>query len=881
MTTKSEALLDELADMLYEKKAVLLKGNSGTGKTYMARKLAERLGAAEYNLFGGSAPGDVKTEIIACHGSMTYEDIVSGITVSAAQGHMTFEYKDRLLLETLKAAAEDYEKRQEVRHVLIFDDIQRSGFSSLLGDAIGAVGAEGRPARLLLNDGTAVSIAPDFYVIATYNPSETGAASSDSTLLAKFYTKEILSDIAYMTEDPECESAVWYDQVRALVLRYLDMQYRTDFYEQNRYLPGHGCFSDRALGYQMRYQVIPGLKQYVAEGILDRAATDAIEALEKACYDQIRIQKKRHRQRRLSGYRQGVDATRFEAEDATSVPLENLVGRIAEQELLADEEIENAILFNSNVCYREKSVSGVAYRAALVAGDREYVKLCRNSGDRRKFYNAGTIKIQGKTFHFTGGMQPKEYTLKNIWDSLSPYRVGETTSPNVILFGIVRHYYKTLMANLEAYTSENPEDTQKTLFYGYVKKEWEAFLEDYKEIRPEEVAATGDRKADAGRKAAANKKANQDVRERIGRLTVLWKNPGEMLTLPDGTEITIERVERVMEEDIYKEYKEAMDILGIKQMILQGPPGTSKTYTAKAFLKYMAHHCSDSALADLQISDYESADRFCARMAQTGEKPEIAWDIVQFHPSYGYEDFIRGIRVSTKQDSDTVIYETVNKVLAGMAALAVKNPETEFFLIIDEINRANLATVFGELIYGLEYRDEAVATPYAVNDDYRISLPENLYVIGTMNTADKSIGSIDYAIRRRFLFFEQLPDEKVIENYKKDAGEAQLELNRQAVRLFNHVKTLFGEDYLSPEYRKEDVQIGHTYFLADTKEKLRRRFEYQIIPILKEYYKDGIISYEPKEDVSGFDGLLNCIAGKISMTSEKTVTDQIFEALTV
>ena len=98
-------------------------------------------------------------------------------------------------------------------------------------------------------------------------------------------------------------------------------------------------------------------------------------------------------------------------------------------------------------------------------------------------------------------------------------------------------------------------------------------------------------------------------------------------------------------------------------------------------------------------------------------------------------------------------------------------------MIIDEINRANLATVFGELIYGLEYRTEPVATPYSVNNNNRISMPDNLYIIGTMNTADKSIGGIDYAIRRRFLFFEQLPDVKVIKTYKSEKGTTQEELN--------------------------------------------------------------------------------------------------------
>lgn len=321
-----------------------------------------------------------------------------------------------------------------------------------------------------------------------------------------------------------------------------------------------------------------------------------------------------------------------------------------------------------------------------------------------------------------------------------------------------------------------------------------------------------------------------------------------------------------------------MDVLGIKQMILQGPPGTSKTYSAKEFLKYVAGNCSDDDLSEMQISSYVQSEAYCEKLNK-GETPKIAWDIVQFHPSYGYEDFIRGINVSTKEGTDSICYETVNKVLGNIAELAKENKDTKFFLIIDEINRANLATVFGELIYGLEYRKEEVATPYTVHNSNRICIPSNLYIIGTMNTADKSIGGIDYAIRRRFLFFEQLPDESVIRSYRIDKGQSQADLNAKACKLFDSVRKLFNDDYLSPEYRKEDVQIGHTYFLVDSEEQLKKRFEYQIIPILKEYYKDGIIHFEAGDNTDGFMGFLSCIAGKINMTNQKDDIERIFTDL--
>ena len=262
---------------------------------------------------------------------------------------------------------------------------------------------------------------------------------------------------------------------------------------------------------------------------------------------------------------------------------------------------------------------------------------------------------------------------------------------------------------------------------------------------------------------------------------------------------------------------------------------------------------------------------------QNNESISVAWDIVQFHPSYGYEDFIRGIKVSTSEDTEQINYQTVNKVLGNIAALAISNPDITFYLVIDEINRANLATVFGELIYGLEYRKEQVSTPYTVDDSNKICLPENLYIIGTMNTADKSIGGIDYAIRRRFLFFEQLPERSVIEEYGDITNPSQKEINGKASKLFDNVEKVF--ENLSSEYRKEDVQIGHTYFLVESEDQLEKRFIYQILPILKEYYKDGMLSFVTDGEEEGYDGFLSCIEGKLNITQDEKTIKKIFQSL--
>lgn len=883
MTVKTEKLLSEITEALFEKKAVLITGNTGVGKTYIAKKAISELSKKEYSCFPESTDQSVVTEIVPCHNSVTYEDIVGGISAETESGRMSFKYTDKILVETIIKASKAYREKRGTKYVLLFDDMQRSDISSLLGDAVDAVGAESEQVKLHLNSGTTVEITPNFYIVGTYNAAETGAIPLSNELYGRFYVREILSDIEYITDDNESENAILYDQVRKLVMNYLDMQYKTSTYEQNRYLLGHGYFDGKDTILRIKYQLIPILRQYITEGILDSDAEEPVRLLEAACDDKKAL--KAPEENCFSGYKINVNKERFISEESTrscsSIPIENLVGRIIDQRLLSNDTVKNRILLSKKVCYREMEVAGTTYLATLVATALQHNKIRRGGkSTERCLYNGGTIFIDGNEHYFTGGYHPTDYVKDACWSNKEGYKLGESFGGDLVIFRIVWQYYEALIDEISKYTENNPNDNEKKQLLEFIRNEWKFFFEEFKKIEPQSFSKDNMSEKEWKRiEADYNKEANEKVRKLIGKLKVLWSNPGDELTLPDGTKVILEGVDSDMSESIYQEYRDAMETLDIKQMILQGPPGTSKTFSAKAFLKYMAHNCTDSELADIQIADYSQEDKYCAKQFKGKGEPEIAWDIVQFHPSYGYEDFIRGIKVSTKKDSDTIMYETVNKILGSIAELAQNHKNTNFFLIIDEINRANLATVFGELIYGLEYRQEPVATPYAVNNNNRISIPNNLYIIGTMNTADKSIGGIDYAIRRRFLFFEQLPDESVIKSYKEEIGQTQKELNEKACKLFENVEKLFKEDYLSPEYRREDVQIGHTYFLVDSEEKLKRRFEYQIIPILKEYYKDGIISFDSGDGTEGFAGFLNCIAGRINMTSQKADVEKIFQEL--
>ena len=355
------------------------------------------------------------------------------------------------------------------------------------------------------------------------------------------------------------------------------------------------------------------------------------------------------------------------------------------------------------------------------------------------------------------------------------------------------------------------------------------------------------------------------------------------------------------------------------QIILQGPPGTGKTREAKRIAK---------ALLGLGENDsLEGNEQF---------------KLIQFHPSYSYEDFVRGIVAKPNEEGNGIVYTAENKILGKFTDEAQKSLEkclerqskpikwqdfrdfllekkkknkevyfsdkvkldrienykdgrsalyflvrknedwipnekmihfsnfsqenlddnfknfytnydrgywesiTNYFinwfkepepyiLVIDEINRANLSVVLGELIYALEYRGEAVQSMYAIEGENNLILPPNLYIIGTMNTADRSVGHIDYAIRRRFAFVNILP-----KDLTNELG------NNFAKSLFDSVANLF-KDNLSPEFKKEDVQLGHSYFITKHT-PINIRWEYEIKPILLEYVKDGVLIGQDIED---------------------------------
>jgi hypothetical protein len=280
----------------------------------------------------------------------------------------------------------------------------------------------------------------------------------------------------------------------------------------------------------------------------------------------------------------------------------------------------------------------------------------------------------------------------------------------------------------------------------------------------------------------------------------------------------------------------------VPQIILQGPPGTGKTYAAK---RLTARLLNIDAAAVGQEESTATGEFHQARFSQ--ERDGRCWQLVQFHPAYAYDDFVRGIQAET--DNGAISYKVVSRVLDRLVRHHRDNITT--VLIIDEINRANLAQVLGELIYTLEYRGSAVETPYEIevktpHEVKRIGtlqIPQKgFYIIGTMNTADRSIGRIDYAVRRRFAFLQLDPRREVIRRQNRipqaDKGWAE--------RLFGCVGELFGavagenRGFLAEEFQRDDVQVGHTYFLG-SRSDVKIKFAYQVCPLLREYCKDGVL----------------------------------------
>ena len=242
-----------------------------------------------------------------------------------------------------------------------------------------------------------------------------------------------------------------------------------------------------------------------------------------------------------------------------------------------------------------------------------------------------------------------------------------------------------------------------------------------------------------------------------------------------------------------------------RQLVLQGPPGTGKTYVARALANHLAG--GDGSVT-----------------------------LVQFHPSYTYEDFVEGYRPLPEGG-----FALRPGPLKRMAQLAAERPESTHVLLIDELNRGNLAKVFGELYFMLEYRTEQVSLQYS---DEPFTLPPNLWIIGTMNTADRSIAIVDGALRRRFHFVDFYPDEPPVRDVLRRWLMAYNPEALWVADMVDRANSMLGDRHLA---------IGPSYFMKPDydEEWIRLVWEHSVIP----YLQEQLYGQEERLDDFRFDRL--------------------------
>lgn len=247
--------------------------------------------------------------------------------------------------------------------------------------------------------------------------------------------------------------------------------------------------------------------------------------------------------------------------------------------------------------------------------------------------------------------------------------------------------------------------------------------------------------------------------------------------------------------------QELVDLLNQRrQVVIYGPPGTGKTFVAK---------------------------KLAERLAGADDPSRVR--LVQFHPSYAYEDFFEGFRPVEKDGTaHFALRDGPLKLIAAEAAKAENRGQT-YVLIIDELNRANLAKVFGELYFLLEYREETVRLQY--EPDKPFSIPDNLLIIGTMNTSDRSIALVDAAIRRRFPFFEMHPQREPVKGVLAEfVRRGQLTDDR--VELLEELNAAIG-------HRGHDLHVGPSYLMREGLDRpgaLDLVWRYDILPLLHEHF---------------------------------------------
>ena len=298
----------------------------------------------------------------------------------------------------------------------------------------------------------------------------------------------------------------------------------------------------------------------------------------------------------------------------------------------------------------------------------------------------------------------------------------------------------------------------------------------------------------------------------------------------------MEAIKSLEERGVFQEMKE-LDKEFDKNLILYGPPGTGKTYNS---VIYAVAICDGKPLDEL--TDYAAV---MSRYNELKKAGRISF--TTFHQSYGYEEFIEGIKPIIDENKQDIGYtiepgvfkefcdnaKSITRTSTGIESTVIEENTEPYVFIIDEINRGNISKIFGELITLIESTKRAgmpeaasAILPYS-GDEF--SVPSNVYILGTMNTADRSIALMDTALRRRFQFVEMMPDSDVLRKIHADKVE-DLDVAAMLDKINERIEYLYDREHT----------IGHAFFtdLKDdaTLEKLQSIFEKSVIPLLQEYF---------------------------------------------
>ena len=298
----------------------------------------------------------------------------------------------------------------------------------------------------------------------------------------------------------------------------------------------------------------------------------------------------------------------------------------------------------------------------------------------------------------------------------------------------------------------------------------------------------------------------------------------------------MEAIKSLEERGVFQEMKE-LDKEFDKNLILYGPPGTGKTYNS---VIYAVAICDGKPLDEL--TDYAAV---MSRYNELKKAGRISF--TTFHQSYGYEEFIEGIKPIIDENKQDIGYtiepgvfkkfcdnaKSITRISTGIESTVIEENTEPYVFIIDEINRGNISKIFGELITLIESTKRAgmpeaasAILPYS-GDEF--SVPSNVYILGTMNTADRSIALMDTALRRRFQFVEMMPDSDVLRKIHADKVE-DLDVAAMLDKINERIEYLYDREHT----------IGHAFFtdLKDdaTLEKLQSIFEKSVIPLLQEYF---------------------------------------------